>query len=359
LIVGIISQETEEFDGTLRIVNHYAGSSIAYIQADLAFNAEYGSDATLSTIYFTPDLANGIENAESMEVLIGTNGADVINGNGGYYDWLTGRGGDDTIHGGDGFDNIRGGDGNDWLYGDAGDDRVRGDRGDDYLDGGDGFDIVHYNGDATTSGVLVDLSAGIAKDLDGDDENVGTDTLVNFESVVGSGFGDVIIGDSNANTLSGRGGDDELKGEDGLDFLFGDDGDDTLFGEAGNDGLIGDDGDDTLDGGSGSDYLAGGPGHDTFVFSLATLADPESDSIDDFSRCDDVLQFEDLMDVTGDGFVDLADLEAMVAAIYGSEDAVSVEFTNGLTVNFGNAGAWPVTDLTHLVEDPTNQIIVS
>jgi Ca2+-binding RTX toxin-like protein len=300
LTVGILNEDTGEFDGTLRIVNHYAGASITFIQADLAFNDEYGTDPNLSTIYFTPGLANGINNTDSSEILIGTIGSDVINGNGGYFDYLTGGGGDDTIHGGDGFDNVRGGDGSDQLFGDAGDDLVRGDRGDDDLDGGEGTDLVRYDGNVVTSGVLVDLSAGIAKDLDGDDENVGTDSLANFENVRGSNFADEIYGSWGDNLLQGGSGNDLIDGREGNDYLQGAAGDDTL---------IGGDGDDSFVGGLGADAIDGGGGFDGFEAFDAT------EGI--WISLADGLAYND-----GFGFIDTV---TGIEAVYGSAHADNIQ----------------------------------
>ena len=67
---------------------------------------------------------------------------------------------------------------------------------------------------------------------------VGRDTMVSIENLIGSAFKDRLVGNSAANELSGLAGDDELHGG------------------AGN---------DRLDGGLGADLLVGGSGNDTYV----------------------------------------------------------------------------------------------
>jgi len=383
LIVGILNEETEEFDGTVRIVNHYAGSSIAFVQADFAdLNLEYGTNAELSTIHFTPNLKQGLDNTDSAEILIGTDKGDVINGNGGYFDFLTGGGGNDIVHGGDGFDSVRGGDGNDTLFGDAGDDVMRGDRGDDFLDGGDGTDLVRYDGSAVTSGVLVDLGAGIAKDLDGDDANAGIDTIVNFENVRASAFGDEVIGDQHDNFVTGGGGNDLVTGGAGNDFLLGQAGDDTLYGEADSDSLDGGDGDDTLSGAGGFDFLAGGDGNDTLLGGedgdfLAggagddfldggagsdqfefNLNEAGGDTLAGFEQANDFLSFTGVGDQNSDSVIDLADLLILVSDVFDDGADVTATFTTGASLVFAGVGNGSIDQLTQLV-DGEGQISVS
>jgi len=63
-----------------------------------------------------------------------------------------------------------------------------------------------------------------------------------FRNVVGSGYDDMLIGDSKSNTLAGGEGHDTICGNGGYDFLFGGGGDDLLVG-----------GDEFVDGGAGFD----------------------------------------------------------------------------------------------------------
>ncbi|MCH9020134.1 MAG: squalene/phytoene synthase family protein, partial [Proteobacteria bacterium] len=91
------------------------------------------------------------------------------------------------------------------LEGGAGDDTLEGGAGVDTLDGGADIDTASYVNAA--GAVTVDLSSNTASD-DGDG---ASDTLVGIENVTGSGFGDTITGDSNANVLVGNAGDDSFQ----------------------------------------------------------------------------------------------------------------------------------------------------
>jgi Ca2+-binding RTX toxin-like protein len=384
LIVGILNPETEESDGTLRIKNHYAGAAIAYIQADFAdLNLDYGINEDLATIYFTPNLKKGLDNLDVAEILIGTTGNDVINGNAGYFDFLTGGDGNDLVHGGDGFDNVRGGAGDDKLFGDAGNDVMRGDLGDDFIDGGTGVDLVRYDGSAVTSGILVDLSLGFAKDLEGDDVNSGTDSLGNIENVRGSMFGDKLIGNSLANFVTSGAGDDEVHGAGGNDTLFGEanndalfggDGNDQLDGGAGNDGLHGDSGNNTLTGGAGNDQLYGDIGNDVFnggagddfILSSAGLdliffdaLGSGTDLVQDFDRISDSLFLTGVGDQNGDENLDILDLLVLTdGGVSDDGSSVTVSFSSGATLVFGGVGTGDINDIRQLVQDES-QIIVA
>ncbi len=104
-MVGAYDPITRNSRASLRIVDHYRGAAIAVVQIDTAdFNLDYGTDPEVSRFYFTTDLANGINNADATEVLLGTEDGDVINGNGGFYDVLIANGGNDTVTSGDSSD---------------------------------------------------------------------------------------------------------------------------------------------------------------------------------------------------------------------------------------------------------------
>ncbi len=78
-----------------------------------------------------------VAGTQGEDVLIGTQGPDVIAGLAGY-DEIHGRGGDDVICGEKGWDTISGGAGDDRLSGDLGHDAIYGGRGDDRIElGGD------------------------------------------------------------------------------------------------------------------------------------------------------------------------------------------------------------------------------
>jgi Ca2+-binding RTX toxin-like protein/LysM repeat protein len=233
-----------------------------------------GKDGTTEAViaYAGGAGADTITGSGANDYLFGKQGDDNLAGGGGD-DFMRGDAGDDTLDGGAGFDKLEGGDGNDRLYGGAdsdvlvggagadlmdggaGDDLVEGGAGADVLDGGEGLDTLRTN----TAG-SINLATGVASggDLTGD-------VFVNFENIDGSGYADVLTGDSKNNFINGEGGDDILSGGAGNDFLWGAWGNNQLYGEDGDDLLMGYDGVDLMDGGNGYDtvsynhpYLAAG-----------------------------------------------------------------------------------------------------
>lgn len=317
LVVGPFDPDTEDFLGSVRVADHYAGFAIASVQMDFAiYNLDYGTDPDIATFYFTTDLANGIENDGGTEVLLGSDDGETINGNGGFYDSIFGFAGDDTIDGGEGLDNIRGGEGNDIVYGSGGNDSIRGDQGDDILDGGDGTDRIRYDRGVVTGGVWVDIDGGFAMDLDGIDDQVGFDTLINFENIAGSAFDDKLQGTIGDNLIMGRGGDDWIFGNVGHDSLIGEDGNDTILGGgsftsggAGDDLIVdtggttieGDDGDDVITFNwyaSASSFATGGAGRDVFLF--------QTHDVEQFNYIGDLElgPTGDILDVSNLGFID-------------------------------------------------------
>lgn len=217
-----------------------------------------------------------------------------------------GLGGGDVFNGGNGDDILDGARDGDVLYGDAGNDILIGGAGADYLDGGDGIDTADYTVDEhqpmfgpprtpSTEGVTVNLALGTASGGDGEGDTTTThqyDRLVNIENVLGSKYGDTLIGNAGVNVLSGAAGNDTLSGGGGADTLDGGTGQDTaayygsttgvtvslgvasshpetfisiegLAGSAFNDTLTGDAGDNNLVGQGGDDTLSGGGGNDT------------------------------------------------------------------------------------------------
>ncbi len=269
-----------------------------------------GRIPTTATFTFQRGLV-GTNNVNSAEIIVGTDGNDTINGNGGFYDGIYGGSGNDTINGGTGSDWLRGGGGNDNLNGAAGNDNLRGDDGYDILNGGVGIDRADYRN--SDEGVTVNLALGKALN-----DGFGTeDTLIGMENVRGSGFDDSIIGDGNDNGLRGMAGDDTLTGAGGNDTLQGEDGFDTyrfnIFGE-------------------GNDVIQG------------------------FDALQDKLAFADILDVGNDGILD--DLAGAITGVVdnGVGADVVVTFNGGATLTFAGAGIGTINDITQLVADPNTQI---
>ena len=132
--------------------------------------------------------------------------------------------------------------------------------------------------------LILDSDAGVAGidnlEVTGSSANE-VDTLTGIENIVGGALGDVILGDSNDNSLSGGRGDDELRGRGGNDIIL--DGDGADYVHAGN-------GDDRVLVGEGSseqfprgDTYIGGNDFDTLDYSglgQAITVDTTSSQID-------------------------------------------------------------------------------
>ena len=168
-----------------------------------------------------------------------------------------GTAGRDTIAGTDLEDELNGNAGDDRLDGNEGDDLLEGGLGADTLDGGDGIDTAVYL--RATDGVLVNLSRGV-----GLRNEARGDRFVDIEQIIGSGFGDVLIGNDLVNRIEGRAGDDRISGLDGADVLLGGSGVDVITGGFGNDRIFGAVDPDNLFGGNDEDELFGG-GADDFL----------------------------------------------------------------------------------------------
>ena len=203
----------------------------------------------------------------------------------------------DTLTGSSGDNRLQGGGGADTLAGGGGSDTLRGGAGDDSLDGGTngtGAGMVDYAdySDAQAA-VTVNLGLTTAQNTGGG----GTDTLVNIEGVVGSGFNDTLIGSAFDDVFVGNAGDDSISGGAGFDAVSYRNataavavnldtgtatgtatGADTLVsieivsGSNFNDTITGSGGNDTLRGNGGDDLINGGDGTDTAAYDFATAA---------------------------------------------------------------------------------------
>jgi Ca2+-binding RTX toxin-like protein len=296
MLVGSTAANTlDGGDGTDQVIYAFSGAAVSI---NLATNANTGSDAQ-------GDILLAVEN-------------------------VTGSAFDDTLVGNTAVNVLAGGDGNDVLDGAAGGDT---------LDGGAGRDTATYA--QSNAAVTIDLIFGA---------NTGGhaqgDVLQGIEDLVGSAFGDTLIGDGGGNVIDGGAGDDLIVGYDGADTIRGGAGidtiyfynaavtvnlatgmgtggdaqgdtyqnvenvvgsalNDTLIGNTGANALYGDDGDDKLTGHGGADVLDGGFGIDTVyydisaagvVVSLATGTgaggDAEGDTVSNFEN------------ITGSAFAD-------------------------------------------------------
>jgi Ca2+-binding RTX toxin-like protein len=294
--------------GYIKLSNFFTGTGSINVKIDTAnYNEFYGTNPNISTFTFQRGLT-GTNNANSAEVIIGTNGDDKIDGKGGFYDSVFGNDGNDTITGGGGTDFLRGGLGNDQLFGLGGDDSLRGDSGHDTLDGGIGNDRADYR--RSDFGVLVNLAVGVASS-DSGGAFFDVDKLISIEDVRGTEFGDVITGNAVSNVIQGLAGEDVIVGAGGDDFLRG-----------------GDDG-------------------DTFHFNAFGEG---NDVIEDWNGLEDSLAFAAALDVGKDGILD--DLEAAIATVddFGAGNDVVVTFDNGKTLTFVGVGTGAIDEISDLVD---------
>lgn len=147
-----------------------------------------GADQTLKCVGVQGTWAELV--AEGYDVMVGTDGDDVIDVSGGDRpDIVFGLDGNDTIITGDGDDKVCGGRGNDTISTGDGDDRISGANGNDSIDAGSGNDRVWAGS--------------------------GTDT------VDGGGGNDMLAGEGGTDLLNGGNGDDQLNGGGDVDVLVG------------------------------------------------------------------------------------------------------------------------------------------
>ena len=273
--------------------------------------------------------ANGLQGGAGDDTLTGLAGGDTLDGDAGT-DTVSYAGSsaavtvtiNGTTSGGDAagdtisnLENVIGSAHADTLTGDANANVIEGGESGDTLNGAGGSDTVSYAGSSAAVTVTINgtTSGGDA----------ASDTMSNFENILGSAHADTLTGDASANVIEGGAGGDTLDGAGGTDTLAytgssagvnvnisdnttsggdaagdtisnfenitggegGDNltgdananvltglgtadvlrgglGNDTLNGGAGQDKLWGEDGNDTLIGGLNNDELAGGPGAD-------------------------------------------------------------------------------------------------
>jgi Ca2+-binding RTX toxin-like protein len=255
------SEATDPGTGaTYSLVTVRAGTGTAILRVD----------STLTRADFLADTS--IDGTFRNDMLEGTDEADEISGHGGD-DTIQGRSGNDIIEGGAGNDRLNGGEGDDSLNGGGGDDILVGGPGKDSYAGGDGSDTIDFSGDPGPYGVVVNLSFGVlitphdrpdlTRPVNSQESFDGSGTyesLTAIENAVGTGYRDILYGNSFDNAFEGGGGGDVLYGDWGEDRLLGGDGDDDL-----NAGF----GDDLLDGGAGIDTMAGGAGDDVYTVGEA------------------------------------------------------------------------------------------
>jgi Ca2+-binding RTX toxin-like protein len=156
-------------------------------------------------------------------------------------------------------DTLIGTPGPDRLFRLGGDDRLAGRAGPDRLDGSIGSDTAAYGRIDGTVGSRAGVTVVLTRQLGLGGDAQG-DVRTGIESLVGSDFGDQLVGDAGVNRLAGGTEADRLDGRGGNDFLDGGPGADRLDGAYGADRALGGAGDDVIRGGAGDDVLDGGLG---------------------------------------------------------------------------------------------------
>lgn len=152
------------------------------------------------------------------DTITGSEGDDTIDGSAGD-DWILGSGGNDLILGGTGDDRISDGDGSDDVYAGEGNDSVLAGEGDDHFFGGKGDDTIDFSN--ATAGMMIDMYKGTAS-------GQGTDTIKDFEKVIGTDFSDTIRGTSGDDIIEAGGGKNVIRGGAGSDDMTGGDRSDTF-----------------------------------------------------------------------------------------------------------------------------------
>ena len=217
------------------IINGYAGNDT--IEGGLGNDLLIGGDGIDTISYATSSQAVSIDlSLTNSQDTLGA-GIDTITD----FENITGSNYDDTLKGNN-LGNI--------IIGGLGNDIITGGLADDTLNGGDGIDTVSYQ--SSTAGVTVKLATITAQNTVG----AGTDTVSNFENLVGSDYNDNLTGNSLNNILEG--------------------------------GL----GNDIINGGTGIDTLSGKEGSDIFIFNTALSSSTNMDTILDFSHTYDTIKLE-------------------------------------------------------------------
>ena len=262
-VAGDADQVADHYDGGTDVDTLDYSATSSAIVVDIAQGSASGSDI-------------GDDTFEAMEILKAGTGDDQIVGSE-LGEEIHGNGGDDRIDGGGGADIVLGGEGSDHLSDGAGADTVSGDAGHDTVaaamdgaadtyDGGAGIDTLDYT--AVLNGSTIDLDEGTAMS-----DEIGHDTISNFEVLLAGAGQDDIQGSDAAEEIRGNGGDDVIDAGGGADVVAGGEGNDQLSDGTGADTVSGDDGQDVVIAAmdEAADTYDGGAGVDTLDYSAALM----------------------------------------------------------------------------------------
>ncbi len=275
---GGAGNDTYVVDNAGDVVTEEANAGTDTVSTNLTYTL--GSNVENLTLTGTLNNINGTGNTLD-NVIMGTTGNNVLDGGAGVdtvsYAYSTGpvtvslavtgaqtvsTGQSDTLLN---FENLTGGSGNDTLAGGAGN---------NVLDGGAGIDTLTYA--AAAAGVTLSLAVTTAQATGG----AGSDTILNFENLIGSGFDDTLAGNAGDNVLNGGAGTDTLTyagSAAGISISLastsaqatGGAGSDTI---SNFENVTGSAFDDVITGSTGNNVLDGGAGTDTVSFASSSTA---------------------------------------------------------------------------------------
>ncbi|XP_072278607.1 uncharacterized protein [Pyxicephalus adspersus] len=189
---------------------------------ELHLNLSVGILHSLPTVYGSLLERNFIDGNSLENTIMGGKNTDVIFGADGN-DTLQGSDGKDYLSGGPGDDQVHGGEGDDFILGEAGNDLIYPGPGADSVYGGTGSDTLLFLGNISSkSGVFVNLHLGFGSGADAEG-----DLYFGMENILGTSYGDILIGNDEDNYLSGGGGNDLIQPMGGYDVLHGGEGRDV------------------------------------------------------------------------------------------------------------------------------------
>ena len=295
-----------------------------------------------------------ISTGAGNDVIFAGDGDDVVDAGSGD-DQLYGEGGNDDLRGGAGSDRLDGGAGHDLLSGDDGNDFLIGGAGEDQIDGGAGDDVIYGESgdgdDVMTGGAGDDTYFAAAHDgADIFHGGEGDDVFIAAEI----GSGDTFYGDEGSDTYNASAVEDDLLIDltagtvrllDGVDVvppfqdiagLPGDESIDDVIGLTAAaeppdrlvdvENVVGGLGNDTIVANEGVNSLSGGAGEDTFVFQTVASAGSgkgSRDKILDF-EVGDRIDIDDISDEFESEFNDVFDdpgIRKFVLIAHGQEFA--------------------------------------
>jgi len=289
-------------------------------------------------------------------IVSGSTIADLLNFSGVTFTGIGGvfgGGGADTVTGSDAADSITGGAGNDTLNGGEGDDVfLTGGIGDgfDAVTGGNGTDTIL----ATATGTIIGLTSvsGVeevsANGFSG--VKIGGSTgvdILNFANVTLTGITRIEAGASN-DTVMGSGFADVIAGGAGNDTLSGGDGDDAFLVGGTGDGI------DAVDGGAGLDTIRATAASTTIM--LSSLANVEAITADGFSGVKITgSTAADTLDFSGTVLIGITQIEGGTGndVLTGSAGNDVIFGGGGADTISGGAGADYFSFATHTDSDTT------